>query len=351
VPVTPHPKLIPAEAREELLRQQFEDQLYVDTLLRDVWRVKKLVQLNGAELTEAVKHFEELEPEMQSRLMDLVSMYGCRGEQFLCLTCQSLAWTSQEHELFEPDEHLGEDAKNGNAKLDVNCRACHNGPRGPFRPDHYRDHMRAIFNKSLLFNYLDDQQTKASTNQLRFTVSEKRALVSIVREAATSGDISSEGLMRAISGSSAPVAESERSAGSAYEGKSKPSFGDLFELALRQVAREDSPVGPKAPGAEVTPSSTSDSTFDESFMDSSTTAALADAQGGSVAAAAKPLPEMPRQLFVPREDEEADVPPAPDEWAAGGGPADFVSQFGSGDGPAAAAVENVIEIEKSRSDF
>ena len=351
LPVTPHPKKIPAETTEELLRQQFEDQLYVDTLLRDVWRVKKLVQLNGAELTEAVKHFEKLEPEMQSRLMDLVSMYGCRGEQFLCLTCQSLAWTSQEHELFEPDEHLGEDAKNGNAKLDVNCRACHNGPRGPFRPDHYRDHMRAIFNKSLLFNYLDDQQTKASTNQLRFTVSEKRALVNIVREAVTSGDISSEGLMRAISGSSAPVAESEKSAGSAYEGKSKPSFGDLFELALRQVAREDSPVGPKAPGAEVTPSSTSDSIFDESFMDSSTTAALADAQGGSVAAAAKPLPEMPRQLFVPREDEEADVPPAPDEWAAGGGPADFVSQFGSGDGPAAAAVENVIEIEKSRSDF
>ena len=219
------------------------------------------MQLNGAELTEAVKHFEKLEPEMQSRLMDLVSMYGCRGEQFLCLTCQSLAWTSQEHELFEPDEHLGEDAKNGNAKLDVNCRACHNGPRGHFQPDHYRDHMRAIFNKSLLFNYLDDQQTKASTNQLRFTVSEKRALVNIVREAVTSGDISSEGLMRAISGSSAPVAESEKSAGSAYEGKSKPSFGDLFELALRQVAREDSPVGPKAPGAEVTPSSTSGSIF------------------------------------------------------------------------------------------
>ena len=85
-------------------------------------------------------------------------------------------------------------------------------------------------------------------------------------------------------------------------------------------------------------------------MDSSTTAALVDAQGGSVASAAKPLPEMPRQLFVPREDEEADVPPAPDEWAAGGGPAGFVSQFGSGDGPAAAAVENAIEIEKPRSD-
>ena len=176
-------------------------------------------------------------------------MQGCRGEQFLCLSCQSLAWTSQERELFEPDEHLDEDVKNGNAKLDVNCRTCHNGPRGPFRPDHYRDHMRAIFNKSLLFNYLDGQETKASTNQLRFTVSEKRALVNIVREAVTSGDISSAGLMRAISGSSAPVAESEKSAGSAQDGKNKPSFGDLFELALRQVAQEDSPVGPKTPGA------------------------------------------------------------------------------------------------------
>ena len=172
-----------------------------------------------------------------------------------------------------------------------------------------------------------------------------------MREAVTSGDISSAGLMRAISGSSAPVAESEKSAGSAHDGKSKPSFGDLFELALRQVAQEDSPVGPKAPGAEVTPSSTSGSFFDESFIDSSTTAALADAQGGPVSAAAKPLPEMPRQLFVPREDEEADVPPAPDESAAGGCPADFVSQFGSGVGPDAAAVENVIEVEKSRSDF
>ena len=211
--------------------------------------------------------------------------------------------------------------------------------------------MRAIFNKSLLFNYLDDQQTKASTNQLRFTASEKRALVNIVREAVTNGDISSAGSMRAISGSSAPVDESAKSAGSAHEGKSKPSFGDLFELALRQVAQEDSPVGPKAPGVEVTPSSTSGSIFDESFIDSSTTAALADAQVGSVTAAVKPLPEMPRQLFVPREDEEADVPPAPDESAAGGCPADFVSQFGSGVGPAAAAVENVIEIGKSRSDF
>ena len=99
--------MIPAEAREELLRQQLEDQLYAGTLLRDVWRVRELAQLNGAELTEATKHFVELAPELQSRLMDLIFMHGCRGEeQFLCLACQSLAWTSQEHELFEPDEHL-----------------------------------------------------------------------------------------------------------------------------------------------------------------------------------------------------------------------------------------------------
>ena len=68
--------MIPAEAREELLRQQFEDQLYVGMFLRDVWRVKELAQLNGTELTETIKHFEELVPEMQSRLMDLVSMHG-----------------------------------------------------------------------------------------------------------------------------------------------------------------------------------------------------------------------------------------------------------------------------------
>ena len=65
--------------------------------------------------------------------------------------------------------------------------------------------MRAIFNKSLLFNYLDDQQTNASTNQLRLTASEKRALVNIVREAVTNGDISSAGLMRALSGNSVPL--------------------------------------------------------------------------------------------------------------------------------------------------
>ena len=110
-------------------------------------------------------------------------------------------------------------------------------------------------------------------------------------------------------------------------------------------------MGPKAPGAEVTPSSTFGSIFDEPFIESSTTVALADAQVGSVTAATKPPPEMPRQLFVPREDEVADVPPAPNESAAGGGPADLLSQFGSDVGPAAAAVENVIEIEKSRSDF
>ena len=119
--------MIPAEAREELLRQQFEDQLYVDRF----WRVKELAQLNGAELTETAKHFEELAPVLQSRLMDLISMHGCRGEQFLGLTCQSLARISQEHELFEPDEHLGQDAKNGTPKLDVDCRVCRNGPRGP----------------------------------------------------------------------------------------------------------------------------------------------------------------------------------------------------------------------------
>ena len=77
-----------------------------------MWRVRELAQLNGAELTETVKHFEDLSPELQSRLMDLISVLGCRGEQFLCLTCQSLlAWTSQEHELFEPDEHLGQGAR------------------------------------------------------------------------------------------------------------------------------------------------------------------------------------------------------------------------------------------------
>ena len=55
----------PAAAREKLLRQQqFEDQLYVDTSLRGVWRTKELAQLNGAELTKTIKHFEELAPEL-----------------------------------------------------------------------------------------------------------------------------------------------------------------------------------------------------------------------------------------------------------------------------------------------
>ena len=51
------PKIIPAETREELLRLQFEDQLYVDTSLRDVWRAKELAQLNGAAFPTASKSY------------------------------------------------------------------------------------------------------------------------------------------------------------------------------------------------------------------------------------------------------------------------------------------------------
>jgi hypothetical protein len=43
--------------------------------------------------------------------------------------------------------------------------------------------MRSLFNQSLLYCYLEQQKDQALTNQMRLDVSEKRALVNLVRGA------------------------------------------------------------------------------------------------------------------------------------------------------------------------
>ena len=225
-PVSPHP------GKHMHLQQQFDDFLYADGVLEDVWRRKSLSELNGAELTEAVKHFADLPSREQTALMNLVAADAARAEQFLCLSCQGIAWTAREFELFEPDEHLGGSVAQGNAKLDANCRGCRNGPRGPCRADQYRVYMRSLFNQSLLYCYLEQQKDQALTNQMRLDVSEKRALVNLVREAIDKNELD---LTRFSLGSASAHADS----GGAGSGDSRRvSFGDLFRQELACISRE-----------------------------------------------------------------------------------------------------------------
>ena len=174
---------VPRHGTHEYLQQRFNAFLYADESLIDVWRHAPLTELNGAELTEAIKHFAELSTAKQMQLMNVISMHAARAEQFLCMNCQGLAWLSREYELFEPDEHLGREVAQGNAKLNPDCTACRNGSRGPCRPDEYRMYMRALFNQSLLYCYLEQQRDDADARRMMFDVSEKRAFVSILREA------------------------------------------------------------------------------------------------------------------------------------------------------------------------
>jgi hypothetical protein len=67
-PVSPHP------GKHMLLQQQFDDFLYADGMVEDVRRRKSLSELNGAELTEAIKHFADLPSREQTALMNL---FGC----------------------------------------------------------------------------------------------------------------------------------------------------------------------------------------------------------------------------------------------------------------------------------
>ena len=106
-----------------------------------VWRRRSLSELNGAELTEEIKHFADLPSREQTALKNRVAADAARAEQFLCLSCQGSAWASREFELFEPDEHPGGSEAQGNAQLDPKSRGRRNGQRGPCRPDQYRAYM------------------------------------------------------------------------------------------------------------------------------------------------------------------------------------------------------------------
>ena len=64
------------------------------------------------------------------RLCSIAIFLRVAAEQYLCLTCQGRAWTAMEHELFEPDEHLGGEYVSANSKLDPKCLTCRSGSRG-----------------------------------------------------------------------------------------------------------------------------------------------------------------------------------------------------------------------------
>lgn len=125
LPATPCPDLL-------AIRQHRFGQEQLDVGgLSEVWRVKEMGELNGAEISEAIRHIDELRPVDQTNIMHIASRMGLMAEQYLCLTCQGRAWTSMEHELFEADEHLGGQYVSTNSKLDPKCLACRSGSRGP----------------------------------------------------------------------------------------------------------------------------------------------------------------------------------------------------------------------------
>jgi hypothetical protein len=223
---------IPRHGTHEYLQRRFNELLYEDDVLIDVWRRAPLTELNGAELTEAVKHFEELSTDQQMQLMNVISMHAARAEQFLCMNCQGLAWLSREYELFEPDEHLGREVAQGNAKLNPDCPACRNGSRGPCRPDEYRVYMRALFNQSLLYCYLEQQRNDADARRMMFDVSEKRAFISILREAVDNRQLD---LGRFGVDPNAPGLDVDK----VYAGVRAQSFGGSFREGIIRVKQQE----------------------------------------------------------------------------------------------------------------
>ena len=223
---------VPRHGTHEYLQRQFDACLYADETLIDVWRHAPLTELNGAELTEAIKHFAELSMDKQMQLMNVISMHAARAEQFLCMNCQGLAWLSREYELFEPDEHLGREVAQGNAKLNPDCTACRNGSRGPCRPDEYRMYMRALFNQSLLYCYLEQQRDDADARRMMFDVSEKRAFVSILREAVDNRQLD---LGRFGVDPNAPGLDVDK----VYAGVRAQTFGGSFREGIIRIKQQE----------------------------------------------------------------------------------------------------------------
>ena len=62
--------------------------------------------MNGAELTEVIKNLSSFANDQRRILLEYIAVKGTIAEGSLCQHCQALAWTSQDYEMFNCDEHL-----------------------------------------------------------------------------------------------------------------------------------------------------------------------------------------------------------------------------------------------------
>ena len=167
-----HPTPHPANAHRERERQErFNAQARHDGHLSRIMGVIPFNKMNGAELTETIKNLSSLANEQQRVLLELIAVKGTIAEGSLCQHCQALAWTSQDYEMFNCDEHLpGLMALN--EILGGRCASC-DRLRGPHGPGRRVECIRALFNKALMFRTFEAQHARAMQNQLRMCVVEK----------------------------------------------------------------------------------------------------------------------------------------------------------------------------------
>jgi hypothetical protein len=173
--------------------------------------------MNGAELTEIIKNLSSLENEQQRILLELIAVKGTIAEGSLCQHCQALAWTSQDYEMFNCDEHLP-----GLVTLNEilgNCCAACDHLRGPHGPGRRVECIRALFNKALMFRTFEAQHAHVMQMQLRMCVVEKETSMKIFLQTETP-------VSPAWSSDELPPRKASASGGYAADG------GDLVERNL-----------------------------------------------------------------------------------------------------------------------
>ena len=167
-----HPTPHPVNAHRQRERQErFDAAARQDGHLSRIMGVVPFSKMNGAELTETIKRLSSFANEQQRILLELIAVKGTIAEGSLCQHCQALAWTSQDYEMFNCDEHLpGLVALN--EILGGRCASC-DRLRGPHGPGRRVECIRALFNKALMFRTFEAQHARAMQNQLRMCVVEK----------------------------------------------------------------------------------------------------------------------------------------------------------------------------------
>jgi hypothetical protein len=91
-----HPTPHPANAQRERERQKrFNAQARQDGHLSRILGVVYFCEMNGAELTEAIKNLSSFANEQQRILLELIAVKGTIAEGSLCQHCQALAWGEQ----------------------------------------------------------------------------------------------------------------------------------------------------------------------------------------------------------------------------------------------------------------